>query len=246
MKVHTLVVVALLSAASALAYAETPQDHEAHHPAAVPASQPAQPTPQEPTETMGQHGNGSKTNSAAASMMSMMGNSMPMMGMMQMMMGRSGAMGGMATIDRVEGRIAFLKTELKITDAQGAAWNAFADVLRANAKKLGDLRTAMTPQGSLVDRLIWQEKWLVARSEGTRAIRTAYSDLAAKLSDEQKASADQLLAPHMGMMAMMSGMDSGQMMGGGRMGMGNMGGMGAGQMPMVPGNSMTTGKMPMK
>jgi hypothetical protein len=39
------------------------------------------------------------------------------MGMMQMMMGQNGMAG------HVEGRIAFLKTELKITDAQMALWN---------------------------------------------------------------------------------------------------------------------------
>src|SRR3569623_1000224 len=35
--------------------------------------------------------------------------------------------------------IAFLRTELKITDAQSSAWNAFADALRSNAKSLGEV-----------------------------------------------------------------------------------------------------------
>jgi hypothetical protein len=56
------------------------------------------------------------------------------MGMMQRMGMMGGGMGGMATIDRVEGRIAFLRAELKITDAQADVWNGFADALRANAK----------------------------------------------------------------------------------------------------------------
>ena len=34
----------------------------------------------------------------------------------------------------IEGRIAFLKAELAITDAQLPQWNAFADTLRARAK----------------------------------------------------------------------------------------------------------------
>ena len=59
-------------------------------------------------------------------------------------------MGGMATIDRIEGRIAFLKTELKITDQQADAWNALAEVLRTNARKLGELRATMAPQASIV------------------------------------------------------------------------------------------------
>jgi len=42
--------------------------------------------------------------------------------------------------EHVEGRIAFLKTELKITDAQLPQWNAFADALRNSA---GQMRAAM-------------------------------------------------------------------------------------------------------
>jgi len=240
MKVHAIIAAALLSATSILAYAETPADQASHPNATVAETQPApQPPAQAPNSMMGQGGM-----MGGNAMMNMMGAGMPMMGMMQMMGNAGGGMGGMATIDHVEGRIAFLKTELKITDAQTETWNAFADALRANAKKLGELRASMTPQAGLADRLEWQEKWLAARAEGTRAVRTAYTNLAAKLSDEQKTSAEQLLAPHMGMMAMMSGMGSGQMMGVGRMGMGNMGNMTPGQMPMMPGNPMTTGKTP--
>jgi len=152
----------------------------------------------------------------------MMGGNMPMTNMMQMM-AQSGAeagcagMGGMATIDRVEGRIAFLRTELKISDAQTPAWNAFADALRANAKSLGEVRSSMMGQGgatpTLVDRLTLQEKWLASRLEGTRAIKSALTSLVGTLSDDQKKTADELLAPHVGMdmMAMMAGMQPGQM-----------------------------------
>jgi len=37
-------------------------------------------------------------------------------------------------LDRIEGRLAFLKTELKISDAQMAAWNQLADAIRTAAK----------------------------------------------------------------------------------------------------------------
>ena len=96
-----------------------------------------------------------------------------MMRMMQsmhtMMMGPD--MAGMGTIDRVEGRIALLRAELKITDAQTSAWNTFADALRTNAQKLGALRPAMMPQAgsaaqTIPDRLEMQERWLTARVEG--------------------------------------------------------------------------------
>ena len=239
MKVHAIIVAGLLSATTILAYAETPQDHDTHHSDAAteskqaPASQPQTQTP------FGMMGGGMMAGNNA--MMGMMGNGMPMMsGMMPMMGGGAGmsGMGGMSTIDRVEGRIAFLKAELKVTDAQSESWNAFADALRSNAKKLGELRSSMDPQASLVDRLAWQEKWLTARAEDTRSIRNTYTDLAARLSDEQKKSAEQLLAPHMGMMTLMSGAGSPQMIGGG-MGMGQM-------MPMMQGNPMTTGRVPPK
>jgi hypothetical protein len=44
------------------------------------------------------------------------------------------------------------------------------------------------------------------RLEGIRAIKPALTILVGTLSDEQKKMADELLAPHMGMMAMMSAM----------------------------------------
>ena len=65
---------------------------------------------------------------------------MPMRDMMRMMMGADGmpdmrTMAAMA--GHVEGRLAFLKTELKITDAQLPLWDAVADVIRANARSMG-------------------------------------------------------------------------------------------------------------
>jgi hypothetical protein len=125
---------------------------------------------------------------------------------------------GMAMIDRVEGRIAFLRAELKITDAQANAWNAFADALRGNARKLGEVRAGAMAQRAgggqtLAQRIEAQEQWLGARLEGTRALKAAFAQLWSALSDEQKKSADELLAPHMGMM-MMAGMPMSQMPGG--------------------------------
>ena len=135
----------------------------------------------------------------------------------------------MSTIDDIEGRIAFLRAELKITDAQMSAWNTFADALRANAKKLGEVRAAMMSRSgagqqplTLADRLDVQEQWLVARLEGIRAIKPAFVSLFSTLTDEQKKTANELLAPHMGMMAMLSGMQPGQTGGPGEMRPGQM------------------------
>jgi hypothetical protein len=139
-------------------------------------------------------------------MMNMMGGG-SMVGMMRTM-GAAGVegMGGMTTIDRVEGRIAFLRTELKITEAQTGAWDAFAEALRANAKRLGDVRGAMMPQMNSAqhapERMGLLEQWLAARLEGTRAIRAAVTALYGVLSDDQKNTANEILAPHMGMVTM--------------------------------------------
>ena len=56
-----------------------------------------------------------------------------MMAMMHGGMMSGGMMGGMP-LKHVEGRLAFLKTELKITPAQEPQWTKFADTVRSTAK----------------------------------------------------------------------------------------------------------------
>jgi hypothetical protein len=70
---------------------------------------------------------------------------------------------------------------------------------------------SLNDASELADRLELQEQWLVARLEGIRAIKPVFVGLFGTLSDDQKKTANELLAPHMGMMAMMSGMQPGQM-----------------------------------
>ena len=178
-----IVVIAALVAAPALAQQQ--QDHEQHHPAGVP---PAAPGPRMPGGMMPGAG------------------SMPMMGMMRMMMGEDG-MSGMPMMaimaGHVEGRLAFLKTELKITDAQLPLWNAVADAIRANAKSMGAIAEGMmgsTQAASLPDKLAAREKMLTARLDALRKLWAAVEPLYAALSDEQKKTADELLMGPMGMM----------------------------------------------
>ena len=116
---------------------------------------------------------------------------MPMMGMMRMMMGH------------VEGRLAFLKTELKITDAQLPLWNAVADTIRANAKAMGDMAGGMmggSQSATLPDKLDMREKMMTAHLEALRKFKAAVAPLYVALSDEQKKTADELLIGPMGMM----------------------------------------------
>jgi len=71
---------------------------------------------------------------------------------MPMMMGgpgRMGMMGMMGMADHVEGRIAFLKAELKITEAQTPQWNALAEALRSNAAAMRKLPATMMQGGMM-------------------------------------------------------------------------------------------------
>jgi hypothetical protein len=195
---------ALILIAGASASGQTPDEHDAHH---VPAQAAAQPAPQTPAPAQpGMMGPGMM---AGQGMMMGGPGMMAMMNMMQggmgpMMMGR-----GMGMIDRVEGRIAFMKAELKITEDQTPAWNAFADTLRANAKKLGDVRSAMMTRESaarpqtVMQRLDLEEQWLTSRLDGTRATKAALAMLYDVLSAEQKQQADELIGPNVGVGRMM-------------------------------------------
>ena len=123
---------------------------------------------------------------------------MPMMRMMQMMMG--------SMADHVEGRIAFLKTELKIRDAQQPLWNAVGDAMRANAKDMAAMipmiQSMMQPSGALPEKLAAREKAMTAHLEALRKLKSAIDPLYAALSDEQKKTADQLVVGPMGIMGM--------------------------------------------
>jgi LTXXQ motif family protein len=117
-----------------------------------------------------------------------------------------GMMGMMGITDHVEGRIAFLKTELKITDAQMPQWTAFADALRANAARMSEMRNTMMQGGmtdgasmSAPDRLDRMEKMMTAMTEAVKSTKSALTPLYGVLTDDQKKVADQLIHGPMGM-----------------------------------------------
>jgi hypothetical protein len=124
------------------------------------------------------------------------------MGMMEMMgQGGMGQMGAMMA-HHVEGRIAFLKTEIKITEAQQPSWNAVADTMRANATTMMEMSGGMMATGAgttLPDKLAAREQALTARLDTLRKYRAVVGSLYAALSDEQKTSADELMSGPMGM-----------------------------------------------
>ena len=212
----TMATALTVAALAVPAWAQAPAGHDHSQPADSEKSTPAPanptPAPSPSATATPQGGMGNMPMMAMMNDMKNMMSNMSMMhgmGMMQAigMMGRG--MGGMATIDRVEGRIAFLRAELKITDTQADAWNTFADALRTNARKLAEVRASMMPKpgdgqpaSTLSARLDQQEQWLAARLDGTKAMKSAFVKLNEVLSDEQRKTANDLLAPHMGMGAM--------------------------------------------
>jgi protein CpxP len=106
--------------------------------------------------------------------------------------------------ERAEARLAYLKTALKITDAQQAQWNAFADVQRKHAREADQRmqeRRARMEQGarparpSAVERMEFRQKMLATQSQRLGELIEAGKPLYAALSPEQQKIADQLLAP---------------------------------------------------
>lgn len=135
----------------------------------------------------------------------------PGMGMMSGgMMPMMNQMSGMMAPAHVEGRIAFLKTELKITSSQEPLWQGFAEALRSDARTMDDMAKKMQgmmmsgmkeTESSLIDRLDRRESMLNAHLDRLRRIRTALGPLYESLDDEQRRSADELIMPvAMGMM----------------------------------------------
>lgn len=127
----------------------------------------------------------------AGGMMSMQGGS-PMMQMMR-------ARGGDMPTDRIEGRIAYLHAELRITEAQMAAWKEVAAALRANAKRLTEAKSdeGQKANASLLERADAQERLLAARLESIRVLKSATAKLYLMLDDAQKRSAEELMAPYL-------------------------------------------------
>ena len=122
------------------------------------------------------------------------------------MMGGSGSAEATcnAMASHIEGRLAYVKAELKVTDAQEPLWNAYAVAARDNAKTMIARCTTMTgkrdSQLSLPDRLDKNEQLMAAHLDAVRAMDKALKPLYSALSDAQKKSADQLFWGPMGMM----------------------------------------------
>jgi periplasmic protein CpxP/Spy len=106
--------------------------------------------------------------------------------------------------ERVETRLAQAKTKLKITAAQEAQWNAFADVTRRHAKAADERIKAMhdgkrsQEKLTAVQRLERRQEFAAAHAQRLTEVIAAAKPLYAALSPEQKAIADDMLTPRRG------------------------------------------------
>jgi LTXXQ motif family protein len=155
----------------------------------VPASIAQQPDgDQGPQPEMGMMGPGMMGQGMGrGGMMGMMGGGCPMMAMM----GRNDAAPTFA-----EGRIAFIKAELAITEAQNSVWDAYSAALRKNLESMQSMRKTMmsaTQPASPVERLDLHVSTMESRLQTLKEVKPALAALYAALSEGQKKKADDLL-----------------------------------------------------
>jgi hypothetical protein len=142
-------------------------------------------------------------------MMGMMGGDCPMMGMMGRGMGME--MGGQGMMGRrfqhmgamAEGRLAYLKSELKIADTQSEAWNGYAEAVMARVKLMQEMRKSMMEameDGSAIERMDARINGMTAMLDALKALKPATEKLYAVLAAEQKDIADDLIGRDCGAM----------------------------------------------
>ena len=106
-------------------------------------------------------------------------------------MGRGPGMGNPAAV--TEGRLAWLKAELKITADQKAAWKSFADQRRQQAEAMQALSkgTADKVPATAVERMELRNQWAKQRQEQAEKMTATFKTLYAALTPEQKSLVDQ-------------------------------------------------------
>ena len=95
-----------------------------------------------------------------------------------------------------EGRVAFLKAELAITDVQSSAWSAYASALKKNLESMQGMHQTMLTAWqatSPVERLDAHITAMEGRLTTLKDIKAPLEALYAALNDAQKEKADDLL-----------------------------------------------------
>jgi len=174
----------LLSCAGTIVLAQRSADP--HHPPGSPGvtehSAPAQPGQMPSGGMMGM----GMMDQMPGRTMAMMDGNCPMMGMM----------GGTDTSAFTEGRVAFLKAELGVTDAQKSAWEAYAAALKKNLEGMQAARQTMMKvmqATSPVERVDARISMMESRLSTLKEIKPVLATLYNGLSDDQKKKADQVL-----------------------------------------------------
>lgn len=102
----------------------------------------------------------------------------------------------------VDGRIAFLKTELKITPAQEGQWQQFAAVMRQNAQSMDQaIASARQHHGTAenaLDHMEMRAQFTKIRAENEARLVNAFRPLYSSLSPEQQQVANNLVEMHAG------------------------------------------------
>src|SRR6202023_177730 len=99
----------------------------------------------------------------------------------------------------VEGRMAFLKAQLKITPAQETQWQQVEAAMRETAKTLDQtITTARQTRGNMdaVQRLDLREQLARVRVDNDARLLAAFKPLYASLSPEQQQMANQVVGAH--------------------------------------------------
>jgi hypothetical protein len=123
------------------------------------------------------------------------------------MMGRGGhgmgmKHGMMHSVPMMEARLAYIKADLEITDAQSAVWDAYASAVRARHNAMESVHADMMKakeNGTVVDRMDARINALESMLDSLKALKPATEALYAALSEEQKKKADQLFGTSCGM-----------------------------------------------
>jgi protein CpxP len=110
--------------------------------------------------------------------------------------------------ERVEARLAYQKTALKITDVQSSQWDAYANVVRKHAQqadqRVQQRRARMTEtkaQGAerkrptAIERLERRQQMLTVAAARSTELLTVQKPLYAALSADQQRIADEVMAP---------------------------------------------------
>lgn len=117
-------------------------------------------------------------------------------GMKQGGMMQGNAMGPARMSSMTEGRLAFLKAELQINDAQEDVWKEYSDAVKNRMAGMQDMRMQMMKtmqDGNATARMDTRISGMQAMLDALKAVKPVTDKLYAALSDEQKKVADQLI-----------------------------------------------------